>query len=110
MIVTNANGRAFFVRTVLQGDRYGLGDRLTHDNADPMIEFYDYQYANVRAFGPRGQFVSRYYVSTLAKHPKGAGLCLDGGVPEWSVDGRALAPVLHLATQLYTPRASGEDC
>jgi len=109
MIITNTNGRSFFVRTVLKGDKYGLDDRLTHDRDDPMIEFYDAQYANVRSFGPRGQFVSRYYVSTLAKHPTGAGLCLDGGVPEWSVDAAALAPVLRLCAGFAELVKLGKD-
>ncbi len=100
MIVTNANGRAFFVRVVMQGERYGLEDRITHKGTDPLIEFFDYKTANQKTFGPRGQFVSRYLASTLADHLDGAGLCLAGGVSAWAVDGEALAPVVALARTL----------
>ncbi len=101
MIITNDNGRQFFVRTVLKGDRYGLDDCLTHD-ADPMVEFYDYTFANQKTFGPRGQFVSRYYVSTLLKdhHRLTPGLCLHGGTPEWQVDAAPLRAVLALLAPL----------
>lgn len=99
MIVKNANGREFFVRTVMKGDRYGLDDCQTHGKDEPMIEFYDYTYANQKTFGPRGQFVSRYGLSTLAGRP-GGGICLDGGVPVWSVDGGAMRDVWDLVKKL----------
>jgi hypothetical protein len=110
MIITNANGRQFFVRTVLKGDRYGLDECLTHDTDRPMVEFYDYTYANQKTFGPRGQFVSRYYVSTLLRDQhrgvghgqERSGLCLDGGVPEWQVDAAPLRAVLALLAPLGT--------
>ena len=74
------------VRIVRTGDAYGLDDRLTHDKADPLVEFYDTRQAGPK-FGPRGQFVSRYDLSTLLDHRPGAGLCLQGGVPSWTVTG-----------------------
>jgi hypothetical protein len=43
----------------------------------------------------RGQFVSRYYASTLldgSGYP--TGLCLDGGVAEWAVSANGMAQVL----------------
>ena len=100
MIIKNANGHEFFIRVIMRGDRYGLKGCLVHDQADPMVEFYDYKYANLKTFGPRGQFVARYYASTLAAHPAGRGLCLHGGVPNWQVDAAALAPVLATARRL----------
>jgi hypothetical protein len=99
MIVKNANGREFFVRTVMKGDRYGLDDCLTHGKDEPMVEFYDWKYANQKTFGPRGQFVSRYGLSTLRERPHG-GLCLDFGIPEWSVDAGAMASVWDLVKKL----------
>jgi hypothetical protein len=109
MIITNENGRQFFVRVVLQGDRYGLDECLMHDTDRPMVEFYDYTYANKKTFGPRGQFVARYYVSTLLKdqrqdNRRGTGLCLDGGVPEWQVDALPLNRVLALLEPLLPPK------
>jgi hypothetical protein len=110
MIITNGNGRQFFVRTVLQGDRYGLNECLTHDKDRPLVEFYDYTYANQKTFGPRGQFVARYYVSTLLKdHRPGTGLCLDGGIPEWNVDAAPYSVVVALLTPLLPKTVSASD-
>lgn len=74
----------FNVRIVNKGDRYGRADCLTHDEDRPMVEFYDHRYTH-GDWPDRGQFVSRYYVSTLLE-VENRGLCLDGGNPnEWSV-------------------------
>lgn len=97
MVIVNDSGRQFYVRVVFQGEKYGLDDKLTHREADPLVEFYDYTYAGQKTFGPRGQFVSRYYAQTLAQHKLGLGLSLDGGVPAWTVDGEALRLVLFTA-------------
>jgi hypothetical protein len=69
----------FNVRIVRTGDAYGLDNCLTN-NDGPMVEFYDRKYMHT----PRGQFVSRYFVSTLLERPA-VGLSLDGGVPAWTV-------------------------
>jgi hypothetical protein len=97
LVVTNANGRSFLVRVVAKGDRYGLHDCLLHDKADPLIEFYDLTYKDQKTFGPRGQFVTRYYARTIAAHERGTGLDLMGNEPNWKLDAPALAPVLDLA-------------
>jgi len=68
----------FNLRIVRKGDGYGLG--LTHTKDEPMVEFYDSRYPHTEF----GQFVSRYYASTLLER-KHNGLCLDGGSPGWSV-------------------------
>lgn len=102
-VITNDAGRRFLVRVVRKGERYGLNDKLVHDGGasigkenDPLIEFYDLTHCD--KFGPRGQFVSRYYASTLATH--NGGLTLDGGCHVWSVDARAMQPVIALAKSL----------
>ncbi len=82
-IVTNNDGREFLARLVNSGTRYGLNDRLVHTEEDPMIEFYDRTYRG-ETFGLRGQFVSRYYLSTLTERG-GGGLNLHGGVDNWWV-------------------------
>lgn len=105
MIVTNSEGRRFYVRVVFRGDRFGLDDKLKHDEDDPLIEFYDFTHrtprrrspAGLPEFGPRGQFVSRYFARTLAEHREGTGICLDGGVSVWSIDATTFQPVLELA-------------
>lgn len=89
--------RYFLVRVVAKGERYGLNDCMRHDEDDPMVEFYDLTYADAGGarFGPRGQFVSRYYLSNLAapKSPRfGPGLLLHGNEPDiWVLDGPARA-------------------
>lgn len=98
MVVRNTNGREFLVRVVRKGDRYGLDDCLTHDKPEPLIEFYDLKYAGTK-FGERGQFVSRYYASTIAKHVPGVGLDLHMGVDGWKVDGPAMVAVINLARE-----------
>jgi hypothetical protein len=96
--VVNANGRAFVVKIVREGDKYGLNKCLTHDDEKgwgAMVEFYDETYAGKEGFDPEGQFVSRYYVETiLGKDDYGSGeggLNLDGGVDVWTVDAAAMA-------------------
>lgn len=61
--VVNDDGRTFTVRIIHEGDRYGRDDCLTHDESEPMVEFFDKTY--IEGFTPLGQFVSRYYLSTL---------------------------------------------
>jgi hypothetical protein len=110
MIITNAAGRKFFVKIVGCGQAYGLGGACMHGDEDPLVEVYDHTYANPApnpaepwAFGPEGQFVTRYYAETLAGMRDGAGICLDGGVPEWQIDGPAWAPVVALARRVTRP-------
>ena len=69
----------FNVRIVRTGDSYGHNFCLTHGENAPLVEFYDSRYAHTEF----GQFISRYYVSTILESDKG--LCLEGSVPEWSV-------------------------
>ena len=88
------NGKRFTVRIVREGDRYGLDDCLTHDESGPMAEFYDATYAGDERFSPHGQFVSRYYVSTLMESQhRGRGLDLCGYVPAWTIDARTMEVV-----------------
>ena len=95
--VTGVDGRRFSVRTVRRGMRYGLNDVLTHDRDDPLIEFYDAS-QSAEKFGPRGQFVSRYFASTLAGHV--GGLSLHGGVAVWTVPAAEMAAVVAWARRI----------
>jgi hypothetical protein len=88
----------FNVRIVNTGDKFGRNDCLVNDKA-PMVEFYDTRYTS-SDFAGRGQFVSRYYVSTLledSQYPNG--LCLDGGITEWSVSADGMKQVLEYIQQ-----------
>jgi len=77
----------FNTKIIGTGDRYGRADCLTNDGA-PMIEFYDPRYQH----GPLGQFISRYYVSTILERDTG-GLALQGDVPEWSISAADMAEI-----------------
>lgn len=85
----------FNVRLVEAGDRYGRDFCLTHeyepsDIDKAMVEFYDARFLHTKF----GQFVSRYYVSTLLEPyeyldgDEEAGLDLMGYEPAWKVDGK----------------------
>lgn len=80
---------------------------LTNESADPFVEFYDtrYQFDCDENGHVLGQFVTRYNLSTLngeseysnGKIGERGGLCLDGGVPEWSLDQQAAQEALTFA-------------
>ena len=94
------NGRPFTVRIVREGDRYGRGDCLIHDEDEAMVEFYDATYANNGRFGPHGQFVSRYYISTLLESPhRGRGLGLCGHEPAWTIDAGTMETVYEFISE-----------
>lgn len=80
--ITASNGVPFNVRIVFFGDKYGREDCLTHMQEFPLVEFYDARFMHTK----HGQFVSRYYVQTVLDHDPLSGLCLDGGVPDWTID------------------------
>ena len=92
--VANDAGRAFNVRLVRQGERYGLDGCLTLDRVDPLIEWYDATYEAVPGVGPWGQYVASYCYSTLTgqdgwshnDYRNGSrGLNLDINEPLWRV-------------------------
>jgi hypothetical protein len=88
----------FNVRIVNTGDKYGRNDCLVNDKG-AMVEFYDSRYTD-SDFADRGQFVARYYVVTLLEdshYPNG--LCLDGGIPAWSVSADGMKEVLEYIQQ-----------
>ena len=94
------NGKRFTVRIVREGDRYGRGDCLTHDGSGPMAEFYDATYADLGWFGPHGQFVSRYYISTLLESQhRGRGLDLCGYEPAWTIDAGTMETVYEFISE-----------
>lgn len=90
--IINDNGRIWAVNIVKKGDKYGRDNCLTHDKEEPLIEFYDCRYEHT----DYGQFVSRYNLSTLLEHHQAPsmGLCLDGGIPDWSINGKAMDRVI----------------
>ena len=87
--IINDRGMIWAVRIVRKGGKYGLNFCLEHDKDDPLVEFYDCRYE----FTNYGQFVSRYYISTLIEGDQSRGLNLDGGVPSWQISGEAMLRV-----------------
>jgi hypothetical protein len=104
--IVTRNGIPMLVRLVRTGDRYGRELCLTHDEANPLVEFYDNRThpldgRNENAFG---HFITRYCASTLLRTDswsKGrqplseTGLDLHGGMPIYAVDAGAMAKVIH---------------
>lgn len=83
----NERGQPWTIRIVEEGDKYGLDDCLTYDSKEPVIEFYDADHphsADVASSVILGQFVSRYYISTIADGGTG-GLDLMGYEPKWKI-------------------------
>ena len=95
--VTNDEGRTFTICIVRNGDNYGRNKCLTHDGDDALVEFYDATYAGHPGFDAEGQFASRYSAETLTENEDrltNLGLGLDGGVPEWDIDGDTMGEVM----------------
>ena len=78
------------VTILRKGDRYGRNKCLTHDDEEPVVEFYN----AAGSQDPEGSFIIRYFASTLLGEDGlnmgdisagDCGLCLDGGYPEWSL-------------------------
>lgn len=89
---TNDRGVPFVAVRIEPGEPYGnIVRRLPDDSPatysqrliakEPLIEFYDRRYPHTEL----GQFVTRYYASTLAACKSGGGLCLDGGIYDWQI-------------------------
>lgn len=83
--------------TTVSGSRQGVAFTVTlREDAKygRTVAFYDVRYPHT-AFG---QFVSEYCLETLwegAERLAVAGLCLHGGVPEWSVSPEGMREVLE---------------
>lgn len=98
--VVNERGVMFNVRLVKKGDKYGRGYRLTHDEEEPLVEFYDARYPDID-YGEIGLFVSRYYVSTIMEHDDDYGINLDGGVKDWSISSENVKQVKEWLSSLF---------
>lgn len=113
--MTADNGNEWCVRIVFKGDNYGRlmhGKMcLTHDEDEPMIEFYDADYDfDLDCDGEvLGQFVSRYYAETLLEGYDEdfgcSGINLDGGVPKWSIDGCTYESILIKSMEIIKEAA-----
>jgi hypothetical protein len=94
----NDKGAEFSVRVVYSGDKYGLNFKLTHDKDKPLVEFYDAEHPHTQY----GQFISRYYLSTLLEGHRNRtkGLDLLGYEPKWKIDRDTMTEIISwLKTQ-----------
>ena len=93
------NAIPWTVRVVNDGDHYGLNMALIHEG-EPMVEFYDgrYPHAHDTDGNVLGQFVSRYYLSTLTARDPSYGLNLEGQVDEWSASSQMMHNVMEWVT------------
>jgi len=109
MTVVNDRGVPFTVRLVRRGDRYGLDDVLTHDEAEPLVEFYDARHTRVQSphWNDEGQFIARYYLGTLRGHDPGVGLDLHGGEPDWRITDDNMGEVLAWLDRVAAPGGKG---
>ena len=104
--VTNDKGKEFAVMLLLPGAKYGLNDCLTlDDESGPVVEFHELIPETCGSIeGTKLNFCSRYYLKTLNEswggRPRDAtGICLDGGVPEWSIDAETIQNVVALCNE-----------
>jgi ABC-type uncharacterized transport system ATPase subunit len=67
---------------VEKGDRYGRNNCLLHGEDEPLVEVYDAEYPHTEY----GQFISRYYMSTLLDGFQHSGIDLMGYEPKWKID------------------------
>ena len=104
--VTNANGLSFAIVLVREGESYGRTGSLVHDKSDPLVEIYDTRFPHTQY----GQFVSRYYLSTLMEgHNPNVGLNMDGAIPNWSLDAAALNAALIAIGAALRPAEDDSD-
>lgn len=68
----------------------------------PVVDFYDTAVlpTNHEPWQQYGQFVSGYYITTIAQHDLQCALQLYGGVPKWFVDVKSLRPVVRKCQEL----------
>lgn len=98
-ITVHSNGIPFTVRMVQKGERYGRDKCLVHDNDNPLVEFYDAR----NRVSEHGQFVSRYYLSTITEKGKTGGLQLEGAVPQWTINDKGMEQVRDWLKSFNSP-------
>lgn len=111
-VFTDQKGDTFLVRIIEKDEHYGANvlaigfkdgnEYLVHDAAatwdseKPGVIFYDFEYAEFKSFGPRGQQVSTYFVETMLEGGPTVwdrGLCLQGGITKWTIDGATMKTI-----------------
>jgi hypothetical protein len=95
--------RAVFIPKGVPNPNYPGMDSMASDER-ALVEFYDLRYAGPK-FTPDGQFITRYSATTLLEplETRGLnrGLCLNGGVSDWSIGPRPYSVVLIWLAYLF---------
>lgn len=98
------------VHLVPPGGHYGVNDCITNNSQQHLVEFYDMRYRNPVHF-PNGQFTGgRYYASTLlgddewSRGDVSQGLCLDAGIPAWTVSAAQMKVALQFIREETKPK------
>jgi len=84
----DSSNRSLNIRIVNKGEKYGLNRSLTHDQDDPLVEFYEapYDQDHSQPYRALGQFISRYNAQTVLECAAGnSGINLDGCEPNWHI-------------------------
>jgi len=121
--VVNADGRAFNVRIVREGDTYGRNDGIVHDSAEPLVEFWDASRDREPwSIAGLGQFAARYGLGSLIGHDGysydhrmgSPGLDLHAHRPEWKLTGEnvmvAIAATMAALSQVDDASAQSIRC
>jgi hypothetical protein len=108
---TDTNGHRWTVRVRVQGDRWGAEHRLVHEQAEPVVEFYDAHIQGAHWTEQTGgyhwgQFVASYRIDAIiGVFLDGRGINLQGGVPTWTVSDTLVGDVLRWVRS-YDPTRS----
>jgi len=110
---TASHGIEFTVAVVLPGAKYGRRFACVNDRmAMAMVEFYEARHSHTR----HGQFVSRYHLDSFmgcgdycsSGDIFAVGLDLDGGVPDWRIDGKTRKKIAKDLMSWFSGRATAE--
>lgn len=88
------------IRIVTKGQKYGLDNCLTHSSDEPLVEFYDRDHDHTEF----GQFVTRYYLSTIMSSTVTTHkeyLSLVGHVDEWRIRGDEMNSIREIITNNF---------
>jgi hypothetical protein len=88
------------VHIIKGGESYGATNSLKNDSDEPLIEFFDS--SKVSPVRPFGQFVNRYFLSTLLERENECGLLLDGANPQWTVNAQDMLLLMQWAKNVTT--------
>lgn len=99
---TATNGLTFRVLYLPDGTSPNFPHMTSH--GEPIVEFYDLRYQHT----PDGQFITRYYLSTLMVNWP-PGLDLDAGIEFWTVDALSMDRVMGWLLSQHYADAPIED-